>query len=78
MAEETIRIMCPNLTCRRVLAVPTSARGRTVRCRGCGINIRVPSKTETVKAPPPPEPAAEEAPAGPGAGKAPPKLKKSA
>jgi len=34
--------MCPTLTCRRVLSVPTTARGKTVRCRNCGTNIRVP------------------------------------
>lgn len=39
---ETIRIMCPNLVCRKILAVPTSARGKTVRCKGCQTNIRVP------------------------------------
>jgi RNase P subunit RPR2 len=37
-----IRIMCPNLGCKRVLAVPVHARGKLVRCRGCGINIRIP------------------------------------
>ncbi|HEX8876415.1 MAG TPA: hypothetical protein VF777_06680 [Phycisphaerales bacterium] len=42
MAAETVRIMCPNLTCRKVLAVPENARGKTVRCKGCGTNIRVP------------------------------------
>lgn len=41
--QQTIRIMCPKLTCRRVLAVPTSARGRTVRCRGCGSTVRIPT-----------------------------------
>ncbi|MDI9402313.1 MAG: hypothetical protein QM516_00435 [Limnohabitans sp.] len=40
--EEVIRIMCPNLGCQRVLAVPSSARGKIVRCRGCGSNIRIP------------------------------------
>lgn len=40
--EQSVRIMCPNLTCRRVLAVPESARGKTVRCRNCATNIRVP------------------------------------
>ena len=39
---ETIRILCPNLSCRKILAVPTSARGKTVRCKGCQTNIRVP------------------------------------
>lgn len=43
MAETTVRIMCPKLTCRKVLAVPTSCRGKTVRCKACGTNIRVPS-----------------------------------
>lgn len=41
--DEVIRIMCPNLSCQRVLAVPTSARGKLVRCRGCGSNIRIPA-----------------------------------
>ena len=46
MADKTdsIRIMCPNLKCRKVLAVPTSARGKTVRCKACGIALRVPQK----------------------------------
>ncbi len=44
MAEvQTLRIMCPNLTCKKILAVPASARGKTVRCRGCATNIRVPA-----------------------------------
>ncbi|MFA6044801.1 MAG: hypothetical protein WC718_07445 [Phycisphaerales bacterium] len=43
MAEVTVRIMCPKLTCRKVLAVPTACRGKTVRCKSCGTNIRVPS-----------------------------------
>ena len=42
MTETSIKLMCPNLTCRKVLAVPSSARGKTVRCRNCGTNIRVP------------------------------------
>ncbi|MFG0307015.1 MAG: hypothetical protein ACF8Q5_12465 [Phycisphaerales bacterium JB040] len=42
MSDSSIRLMCPNLTCRKVLAVPSTARGKTVRCRNCGTNIRVP------------------------------------
>ncbi|TVQ60165.1 MAG: hypothetical protein EA378_12245 [Phycisphaerales bacterium] len=49
MSQEAIRIMCPNLTCRKVLAVPVSARGKTVRCRNCGTNIRVPDSKAAVK-----------------------------
>jgi len=40
---ENIKIMCPNLTCRKVLAVPNAARGRVVRCRHCGTTIRIPA-----------------------------------
>lgn len=50
--EQTVRIMCPNLNCRRVLAVPESARGKTVRCRNCTTNIRVPMPGQ-VSSPPP-------------------------
>lgn len=42
MSVQSVRIMCPNLVCRRVLAVPTSARGKTVRCKNCGTNIKIP------------------------------------
>ncbi len=44
MTESSVRIMCPNLTCRKVLAVPVSARGKTVRCRTCGTTIRIPEQ----------------------------------
>ena len=42
-----IRIMCPNLGCQRVLAVPDHARGKLVRCRSCGTNIRIPATRGT-------------------------------
>ena len=61
MPGEQIRIMCPSLSCRRVLAVPTSSRGKNVRCKGCGATIRVPEKLAA-------QPAKEAAaPAAPGA-----------
>jgi hypothetical protein len=44
MPGDHIRIMCPSLTCRRVLAVPANSRGKNVRCKGCGATIRVPEK----------------------------------
>lgn len=47
---DTIRIMCPALTCRRVLAVPASSRGKNVRCKSCGATIRVPEKSVPVPA----------------------------
>jgi RNase P subunit RPR2 len=42
--QKTIRIMCPNLACQRILAVPVHARGKLVRCRSCGMTIRIPMK----------------------------------
>jgi hypothetical protein len=42
MSAEHIRIMCPSLTCRKILAVPTTSRGKNVRCKSCGATIRVP------------------------------------
>lgn len=42
--KDVIRIMCPNLTCKKVLAVPQAARGKTIRCRSCSMNIRVPEQ----------------------------------
>lgn len=42
MAATNVCIMCPNLVCRKILAVPPECRGKTVRCKNCGTNIRVP------------------------------------
>lgn len=56
MADEAIRIMCPNLLCRKVLAVPTSARGKTVRCKACSTTIRIPLKQVDASLLPKPEP----------------------
>jgi len=47
MAEQSIRVMCPNLTCRRILTVPFTARGKIVRCPGCNKNVRVPATSTT-------------------------------
>jgi len=60
MGISAIRIMCPNLRCRTVLAVPTEARGRMVRCRSCGTSIKVPPKREPL--PQPDEAGAADAP----------------
>lgn len=48
MSDSAIRIMCPNLRCKAVLAVPAEARGRMVRCRACSANIQVPLKKEPI------------------------------
>ena len=52
MASEQVRIMCPNLRCRKVLSVPKQARGKTVRCRSCGTTIRIPSERTAAEKPP--------------------------
>jgi hypothetical protein len=54
--EQTVRIMCPNLTCRKILAVPASARGRTVKCRACSTAIRVPGGPKAGTGTPPAAP----------------------
>ncbi len=41
-----IRIMCPNLSCPRILVVPEGARGKVVRCSMCGMNIRIPASKQ--------------------------------
>lgn len=46
-----IRLMCPNLRCRAILSVPPETRGRIVRCKNCGSNIRVPDKPAKPAAP---------------------------
>jgi hypothetical protein len=38
--------MCPNLACQRILAVPTHARGKLVRCRSCSTTIRIPTRNQ--------------------------------
>ena len=41
-SQQFVKVMCPNLGCQRILAVPTHARGEVVRCGGCNTNIRIP------------------------------------
>ena len=41
-ADDTVRIMCPNLKCRAILSVPGAARGKSVRCRSCSTRVSVP------------------------------------
>ncbi|MCC6680348.1 MAG: hypothetical protein IT445_05535 [Phycisphaeraceae bacterium] len=43
MSSGLVRMICPNLSCRKVLSVPQSARGKSVRCRHCGMRIQVPA-----------------------------------
>lgn len=38
----SVTLMCPNLRCRKILAVPNSTRGKRVRCGYCGTVMMVP------------------------------------
>jgi predicted Zn finger-like uncharacterized protein len=38
-----VSILCPRLTCRSVLRVPDSVRGKSVRCPECGATFTVPA-----------------------------------
>ena len=51
MANDHVRIMCPALSCRKILAVPVSSRGKHVRCKNCGATIKIPERAAPVGAP---------------------------
>lgn len=53
MSDDHVKIMCPSLMCRKVLSVPASARGKTVRCKACSTVIRIPDKGAQPIEPPP-------------------------
>jgi len=44
----SVQLMCPNLKCRRVLAVPEATRGKVVRCMHCQQTFRVPEGRKKV------------------------------
>ncbi len=49
-----VQLICPNLCCRKILAVPDTVRGKLVKCQHCQTMFRVPEprKPETAaKAP---------------------------
>ena len=50
MSNASLRMICPNLRCRALLAVPINARGKTVRCRQCSTRISVPAKNDKAAA----------------------------
>jgi predicted Zn finger-like uncharacterized protein len=58
-----VTILCPKLTCRAVLRVPDSVRGKRIRCGECGTAFMVPEQqiAKTTPATRPQEPQAEPA-----------------
>ena len=53
-----VQLICPNLRCRKFLAVPDEVRGKPVKCQSCQTLFRVPDNTK--------KPAAAGAPAASG------------
>lgn len=39
-----VQILCPNLSCRKVLSVPSDIRGKTVKCSHCSTLFKVPGQ----------------------------------
>ncbi len=37
-----VQLICPNLRCRKFLAVPDEVRGKLVKCQHCQTMFRVP------------------------------------
>lgn len=49
----SITVLCPDLKCRMVLAVPEETRGKKVRCKFCGTTFVVPQRAKKRKHIPP-------------------------
>ncbi len=39
----TVQLLCPNLRCRKFLAVTDDLRGKLVKCQSCQTMLRVPA-----------------------------------
>lgn len=39
-----VQLICPNLRCRKILAVPDEVRGKLVKCQHCQTMFRVPEE----------------------------------
>ncbi len=42
-----VQMLCPNLRCRKLLAVPDRVRGKLVKCQYCQTTIRVPAGSDS-------------------------------
>jgi hypothetical protein len=43
--DSRVTMICPNLSCRRTLSAPASARGKIMRCAYCNAPFRVPERS---------------------------------
>jgi hypothetical protein len=41
-----VQMLCPNLRCRKFLAVPDDVRGKLVKCQHCQTLFRVPDSSK--------------------------------
>jgi LSD1 subclass zinc finger protein len=39
----SVKMICPNLKCRKILSVPDEVRGKQVKCQYCQTTFRVPT-----------------------------------
>ena len=46
-----VRLICPNLRCRKFLAVPEEVRAKLVKCQHCHQTFRVPEAPQKKKEP---------------------------
>ena len=46
-----VQLICPNLRCRKFLAVPEEVRAKLVKCQHCHQTFRVPEAQKKEKAP---------------------------
>jgi hypothetical protein len=44
-SPSTITVICPRLSCRAILRVPASVRGKRVRCGECGTAFLIPDQS---------------------------------
>ena len=45
-----VKLVCPNLRCRKFLAVPDEVRGKLVKCQHCETTFRVPATRKSPEA----------------------------
>ena len=45
-----VQLICPNLRCRKLLAVPDEIRGKLVKCQHCQTMFRVPDVSKKPQA----------------------------
>jgi hypothetical protein len=47
----TVHVICPSLSCRKILILPEDVRGTSVTCRYCQMQFRVPDLRRPAQSP---------------------------